>query len=205
MDWGTIIAIVVSVVGLTYGLLKVFLRTYVKATVEESVKHGFEIARLKMREEFERELQALERRDKFKLAALDERLRASQRAYAIWREMGRTLHSSPEIKAEVMTRFSSFWDADCLYLSNASREGIWKAMGAYSNYEIYTLELRAASESKVEAQIAEAKKQKLDAFDDVKRVGALLEKDVDIDAMANEQFVIDGNVVTADGISTQST
>ena len=48
LDW----TIVIILLG--FGGLGLFIRTFIKSTVSESIKHQFETERQKMREEFER-------------------------------------------------------------------------------------------------------------------------------------------------------
>ena len=94
-------------------IIVLIVQTLAKSSVEEMIhkkfdeqsqklNHQLEIERLKMREEFEREIHSVDRKDKFKLAALDKRLEAHQRAYSLAIKMIQTLRDTPAQKGEII-------------------------------------------------------------------------------------------------------
>ena len=62
-----------------------YIRFFIKSTVEKSISHQFDVKLEKFKQDFAREITALERKDKFRLAALDRRLETHQEAYALVR------------------------------------------------------------------------------------------------------------------------
>ena len=201
MDWSTIIAVILGVVGSAYGLFELFLKTYVKTTVEESVKNGFEVARQKMREGFEREMQTNELGIRLRLAAIDDRLKAHQEAYAIWRKMRSTLHAQDVDKAPVLKECSAFWDQKCLYLSNDARASFWKAMNSFADYAIYKASHRSAVAGGIKVDIEDARNSLYGAFSDFTALGSALERAVDLEAIQTEKVTNGREVITAEGVS----
>jgi len=126
----TIILFVICLLGL-------YIRTFVKSAVESSVKHQFDVRLQELRQEFAREAEARERRDRFRLAALEQRLAAHQKAYRLARVMIGTLHDSREQKREIENECNKFWDDYCLYLSNESRKSFRQVLNDFSSYYLY--------------------------------------------------------------------
>lgn len=180
MAWDSII----TTVSFTTGLLILYLHTFVKSTVQESVKHEFENQRERMREEFEREQEARERRDKFRLAALEKRLEVHQRAFALARRMIFTLHDSAE-KNSVATECKTFWDGQSLYLSNDVRREFHKSYLFYNFYDQEIESIRSLKEADPES--AKKAHQELIAHtEELRQLPALIENAVDLEAMGNE-------------------
>jgi hypothetical protein len=123
----------VGILLLGFGALGLYFRIYIKSTVSESIKNQFEIEHQKMREEFEREIHAIDRRDKFKLAALDKRLEAHQRAYTLAIKMNQTL-GQPNEGREVEQKCKTFWEEQNIFLSNDIRKKFQEPLFFYQEY-----------------------------------------------------------------------
>jgi len=175
-------------------LLGLVLRTVVKSSVQESVKHEFEIERQKMREDFEREMAAWQRKDKFRLAALDEKLRVHQKAFCLARELCRTIRSSEETKSNVLKRCEEFWDQNCLYLSNEARIKFREALMTYHIYDSY-----------VESwKISKTRTELTEAFDRIMRLPDIIAKGTDLEAMGDEGQPSYGNKIMPDDSMIQA-
>ncbi len=128
LDW----AVIIILVGL--GAFGVYIRTFIKATVSESIKHQFETERQKMREEFEREIHGIDRKDKFKLAALDKRLEAHQKAYTLAIKMNQTLGQS-NVENEITKECNKFLEEQNLFLNNDIRKMFQESFLFYQQYQ----------------------------------------------------------------------
>lgn len=183
----------------TTGLLIIYLQTFVKSTVSESIRHAFDIERDKMRSEFEREMKSVERKDRFRLAALEERLKVYQMGFALWRRMSKTLYDSNEEKKSIREDWNKFWDEHSLYLSNEARKAFLKAYVSYSDYTIYLQEHRSAAREGDREYLPEAKNNLLNAFNAVSTLGDVLQEAVDLEAMGGESIEVEGKRLTPYG------
>jgi hypothetical protein len=192
MAWDSIVATVFLTafvtVGIAAGLLKLYLKTFVETTVQESVKHQFEVERQKMREDFEREMQAGERKDKFRLAALDRRLDAHQRAFTLARRMIFTLRSSdPTETNKLSSECKLFWEEQSLFLSNEVRKQFWKCFLFYNFYgqEIETIKSLKQTDSEYYKKANESLRAEREQLNNLP---SLIENAVDLEAMGNEKM-----------------
>lgn len=64
--------------------------------------------------------------NKLKMAALDKRLEAHQQAYRLWRELIFTAHDKEKV-SDVVVKCQSWWNNNCLYLDEKSRDAFYKA------------------------------------------------------------------------------
>lgn len=115
--------VIIAIVA-TATLVLTLVRLSLKTFVEESVKHEFEALRQTMREDFEREQNALDSQDRFRLAALDKRMEAHQEAFALGREMLPLVHSQTMEKLPLVEKCEKFWNESSLYLTADARESL---------------------------------------------------------------------------------
>ena len=67
----------------------------------------------------------LERKDKYKLVAIDKRLEAQQKAFICWTQLILIIHEKElEKKDKVIQEAHTFWNGNCLYLEKATRKGL---------------------------------------------------------------------------------
>jgi len=193
--------IILIVVLVAIALLALYLRTLVKSTVQESVKDQFEVEWQNMRQEFEREVEARQRRDKFRLAALDARLAAYQEAFALARQMIRTLHDDEDIRHKVSIECDAFWDSKSLYLGSKARLAFRDAWSSYMSYfMLKEAHRKAAHSSQNKEYINEARNDLLKAFKKVSGLPGIVEQDIDLEAMGEEIFSLEGKRITPLGI-----
>lgn len=83
----------------------------------------------KVRSQYNVLIEELKARHQLKLAALPERLKAHQEAFAFWRTLVITVHrnNSEEIGAHI-ARCEEWWDNNCLYLNAEAREAFSRAL-----------------------------------------------------------------------------
>jgi hypothetical protein len=100
------------------------------------VKHELELERDRFRQDFEERWKALDRIDKFRLAALDSKPEAHQKAFALARKMFFTRHDE-SAKSTVRKEIDKFWDERVLYLTENARQALWEAVHNYDFYKIF--------------------------------------------------------------------
>jgi len=170
-----------------------YIRIFIKSTIEKSVDHQFDVKLEKFKQDFTREMTALERKDKFRLAALDRRLETHQEAYALARKMFQTLHSNSEEKHEIIKKVDDFLDRQCLFLTNETRQSFREAFFDYSIFQVYLARLKNEKSE-------ETKKDLFAAFGRISGLPNKIEKGIDIEAMSTEILTIDGKKITPYGI-----
>jgi len=131
-----VVIAIVSTAVFVLALVRLSLKTFVKTSVQESIKHEFEVQRQQMREEFERQQNELESKDKFRLAALDKRMEIHQRAFALGQEMLPLVHAQTEKKISLLQKCEEFWNTSALYLTEEAREAFSLAKHYFGSYDI---------------------------------------------------------------------
>ncbi|GEM_PF-3974912 len=177
---------IVIIVIVAVGLLVLYLRTVVKSTVEKSINHQFNVKLKEFEQNFTKELHSLDRKDKYQLAALDKRLESHQLAYSICNKLLEVVDSFDEnLNIKASEDFKKFWNENCLYLTNKSREAVFNAYSQYRKFRIYYRDKNSElyRESLKSGELQEISKSMIDGFNNVLNV---LVKSVDLDAQANE-------------------
>lgn len=67
-------------------------------------------------------VQKYDRKDKFRLVAIEKRLQAHQEAYALWYKLIWVIHSPSSERILVTTEARNFWFNNCLYLEKNTRK-----------------------------------------------------------------------------------
>jgi len=185
LDWA------VTIILLGFGALGLFIKIYIKSTIAESIRHQFEVERLKMWEEFEREIHTIDRKDKFKLAALDKRLAAHQRAYTLAIKMIQTLRDTPVQKDEIIKKCETFWEEQNLFLSNNVRRMFQESLIFYQ-----LLEEREKNADKHETKIRNTLYDGIEAADDkLFNLPSAIQKAVDLEPIEITQNEVKKNIL----------
>lgn len=82
-------------------------------------------------------------RHHLRLAAIDQRLRAHQEAFTLWRKLLGAMHS--EDVGKVVLECQSWWEKNCLYLEPSVREAFVRA---YSAAHVHESLLKSRAETK---------------------------------------------------------
>lgn len=77
-----------------------------------------------------------DRRNQLRIAALDQRLAAHQKAFALWRRLVSHAHDEDTISGVVM-ECQEWWDNNCLYLDPRSREAFRYAYMCAHNHKSF--------------------------------------------------------------------
>jgi ABC-type lipoprotein release transport system permease subunit len=66
----------------------------------------------------------IQRKDQFRLAALDKRLEKHQEAYTLWRELISVIYDEKELLT-IIFKCQDWWFKNCLYLQPEARRAFW--------------------------------------------------------------------------------
>ncbi|HET7153081.1 MAG TPA: hypothetical protein VFJ29_04890 [Candidatus Kapabacteria bacterium] len=156
-------------------LFMLWIKTSIKSTVEYSVKHEFDVRLQEIQLNFNKEAEARERKDKFRLAALDERLKVHQEAYALSVKFGSLLFNKDQ-RVNLLQECQKFWNLNCLYLSTSARNAFSKAYVEYMNYELYLVTWKE-SKTHTNQLILER------AFNHIRSTPLLIAQSIDLESM----------------------
>jgi hypothetical protein len=190
MDLLLIINILILI---SIGLFTLYVRTYVKSTVEKSVGHQFDIKLKKFKQDFATEINALERKDKYRLAALDKRLEAHQLAFGLSLEMYSNIHANFEIKKEIIKKLDNFWKNNSLYLTNNARKAFKTSYVDYARYDLLK-QIFGDTHDKEYGKIL------LEAFENISKLPQIIAREVDLEAMELEVIQLVNKKITPTGI-----
>jgi hypothetical protein len=148
MEWG----IALDVIEI---LLLIFLGFFIRHISSYSTQKGRNLATRedigaitkeveKVRSEYSEHLENLShqnklileqgnRRHQLRLAALDRRIEAHQKAYSLWRELLHATHDKGKI-GDVVLKCQNWWENNCLYLEADVREAFNKAYIAANSH-----------------------------------------------------------------------
>jgi hypothetical protein len=174
-------------------ILGLWIKIYVKSTVEKSIELQFDLKLEKFKQDFTRDLHSLDRKDKYQLAALDKRLEAHQLAYTIVNEMPIYLYVQAEKKKEFNTKLIDFWDRYSLYLTNDARKVFREAWSSYGMQDILLKRWKELQDDKTANLLSRQ-------FDSLTKAPELIAKAIDLEAMAVEPVTADGRTITPFGI-----
>jgi hypothetical protein len=178
---------------ISIGLFTLHVRTYVKSTVEKTVGHQFDIKLEKFKQDFSKEMMALERKDKYRLAALDKRLEAHQIAFRLSIEMFENLHAELSAHIEFLLKLKEFWKNYSLYLTNDARKAFKKGWNYYGIYPTLVQVWRLNHEEKYYQQLDEK-------FNYLLELPQIIAKEVDLEAMELEVSQLIDKKITPTGI-----
>jgi len=198
LNSGTLLGILL--LGLL-SLLAYLLRTFLKTTIVETVKHEFSAQRQEIQNDFELKLQnfqhnfeerwrMVDRKDKFRLAALDEKLKAHQEAYALARQMP-TVIGSEDKNNKFFLQCDKFFSTRSLYLTQKARDAFWKALSAVHMYQMFVRSLP----SEPGHQREKALERLATLVDDVLKLPSILASEVNLEVQGDkaEKESIDKN------------
>lgn len=165
-----------------------------KKYVEGKLKLYFDTQLELMRQAFDLKIHNTDRKDKYRLAAIDERLKAHQCAYTLARKMASEL-TQTAVRTQIENECLSFWDEQSLYLSNDVRKLFWDSLFFYRFYDrenarIAQHEHVSPVSYKKECDEVDAKREQLHAL------SSIIEKAVDLEAIEEKDLQDNGQQKT---------
>ncbi len=128
----------------------------------------------------------LERKEKLKMVAIENRLKAHQQALKYWDDLRSVIHSpdSDKRKREILKASRDFWYLNCLYLEKQTRFNFRKAFWIVSNYKIW---LDLSREMTPGKERDEHKKFYMDCWDDFHKLFEIIQKEVELEPIKAEK------------------
>ena len=127
----------------------------------------------------ERKKFELERKDKYKLVAIEKRLEAHQQAYFHWEKLTSVIHEKDDEKrATIFTDAREFWFSNCLYLEKTTRQEFLVGINRVSNYQPLLAiwkSLPASEEKNHQHQIL------LNDWESIFKLGDIIQQDVELE------------------------
>ena len=126
----------------------------------------------------------LERKEKFKLVAIEKRLEAHQQAIKQWEILQSVIHKpDEEEKSIIISGVRDFWLNSCLYLEKETREKLNEAIWIVSSYKMW-LEMYKEMEPGKEKE--DHKKFFLGCWDDFHKLFEIIQKEVVLEPIKPE-------------------
>jgi len=126
----------------------------------------------------------LERKEKFKLVAIEKRLEAHQQAIKQWEILQSVIHKpDEEEKSIIISGVRDFWLNSCLYLEKETREKLNEAIWIVSSYKMW-LEMYKEMDPGKEKE--DHKKFFLGCWDDFHKLFEIIQKEVVLEPIKPE-------------------
>ena len=178
----------VWIVGLVVFLQGLFF-LHVKTRLKKSIEHEFNVKLKEMEQKFSREMADRERQDKFRLAALDERMKThQQRAFTLAQLMSHSIHTSFKIRSRVIKDCEAFWESSALYLTDEARRRFREALGHFNMYSVHYNAWKHDRENPEHSKNLER------AFNAIQELPAKLISIVDREASGNTDYLKDESI-----------
>lgn len=176
--------IIIFIVAVFQGLVVLYIGTRLK----KSIEHKFDKKLEEIRQAFSREMADLDRQDKFRLVALDEKMKAHQKAFKLAQQMYRNIHSSDDVRTQVQRDCEEFWDSYSLYLTDEARRAFREVQHCFNlysvNYRYWNLNRKNP----------ESSKRLEDAFNTIQDLPAKLISIVDREASGKTDYLKDERI-----------
>ena len=127
----------------------------------------------------------LERKEKFKLVAIEKRLEAHQQAISQWEILQSVIHKPDgEEKSKIISGVRGFWLNNCLYLEKETREKLKEAIWIVSSYKMW-LEMYKEMDPGKEKE--DHKKFFLGCWNDFHKLFEIIQKEVELEPIKPEE------------------
>lgn len=195
MDISTIILVVTQL-----GIVAFFIwgHQYIKSTVETSISHQFNVKLEEFKQGFTKELHTLDRRDKYTLAALENRLEAHQLAFALARKMTENIHAKQEKRQRVFEECNSFINTHFLYLDATPKQAFRDAVWNFANYPDFMFELKTAKEEDDFETMQNMRKTIENGYATIRNLPQLLIDSTQLHSLTIEPIDTKGKVIPSD-------
>jgi len=128
----------------------------------------------------------LERKEKFKLVAIDRRIETHQQVFLRWHKLLSVIHKSDddEVKNDILNECSTFWKNNALYLEKNTREGFRRAVNIVS---FYTTHLEIAKEESEKSAKEKAKQIYMDDWNYFMNLFNVIQQEVALEPIKPEE------------------
>lgn len=127
----------------------------------------------------DRKVKESERKDKFRLCALDIRLQKHQEAYSLWEKMRHyyLTRDSDQEKAEILNECRQWWIDNCLYLTEKSSKAFVDCLAILYDYSTLNEQRKQAFREKSN-EIKELSDKQKKAFEQIQLTGKIITQEV---------------------------
>lgn len=151
-----------------------------RVLTERSIGHQFDLKLEKFKQAFQTELFARERKDKFQLACIDERLKAHQEAFNLSYQFMQMLFSeNVSERAKIVEQYKNFYATKSLYLTSKARKALYNAAFAFSVHNQY-LEMARIERNDANWKVVKAN------FEEMRTAPSTIASEVDLETMADK-------------------
>jgi hypothetical protein len=116
-----------------------------------------------------------ERIDRYRLSAINERLKVHQQAFEIWYYLSLSLHADENIQIKKSNEARDFWVKNCLYLTPKSRDVFNELINLYEFYKVQWIIWREARQEEKMEKSGEL----ISSFNKIMSVGRIIQEEVD--------------------------
>jgi hypothetical protein len=120
----------------------------------------------------------LERKDKFRMVAIEKRLAAHQEAFKLWDNLLQVIHLNDEEKIKTLNNAREFWFNNSLYLEKETRKRFLEAIGIV---EFYKDKLEIYREEKDKKLKEQKKKDYLSDWERMMKLPEYIAKEVELE------------------------
>lgn len=122
----------------------------------------------------------LERKEKFKMVAIERRLAAHQEAFKLWYDLRSVIHKpdDDQQKKDVLRLAQEFWHSNSLYLEKQTRLRFHEAYGIVSNYYLWLQIYREMERGK---EKEEHKSFYMKCWDDFHKLFEIIQDEVELE------------------------
>ena len=179
-----------------YGLKRLdqYFKTRLKSTVEESVKHQFQLERDGLRQDFEKEMSGVEWKRNIRLAALEKRLEVHQKAFGLALTVVSNMFAEGQTRMNIQRSLNEFWENQSLYLTNEARRAFKKGIDFYSNHMVLVEAHRRNPSDDYYSQLDER-------WNYFFALPGIIAKEVDLEAMEQQTLSNDNEQMTPTGLT----
>ena len=116
-----------------------------------------------------------ERIDRYRLSAINERLKVHQQAFEIWYDLSLSIHAEENSRVKKTNDARDFWVKNCLYLTPKCRNVFNELIYLYDLYKVkWSIWREASLENKKDAS-----NELRSSFDTIMSVGRIIQEEVD--------------------------
>ena len=117
-----------------------------------------------------------ERIDRYRLSAINERLKAHQQAFEIWYNLSLSIHTEGTSRVEKTNEARDFWVKNCLYLTPKCRSIFNELINLFDLYkDQWSIWREASVEDKKDRS-----NELISSFNTIMSVGRIIQEEVDI-------------------------
>jgi hypothetical protein len=137
----------------------------------------------------------LERQDKYRLTAIEKRLEVHQKTFEYWTKLRPLAHKNYNDKQKLLEEARNFWNSNCLFMEDKTREGFDEFIYNIENYPDWREYAKSSFHNDTEKQ--EAKATQMNAWKQIQGFGRIIQGEINLkpfDSKAKEKQNAEGEI-----------